>query len=60
MEPFVPCVNCKDTPGLIEVRVSSWRGMASNRPAYRRCPCFLAHQKRVLDAIQAQAKTKKR
>lgn len=49
VEPFSPCAMC----------TNGWVTVLPSRMVFR-CSCWKAHQQRVLDALQAQAKSGRR
>ena len=54
VEAFTPCVQCDPTPGFVpDVHDATGR-------VYVRCPCWLAHQQKVIEAAQVTRKTVER
>jgi hypothetical protein len=54
VEPFVPCGNCVN--GWVQV-MRPWGTMQV--PSQARCPCFLAHQQKILRAITDVAESRR-
>jgi hypothetical protein len=60
VEPFVPCVNCTDGWVKASSATQPWANPKVEGVDYMtRCSCWIAHQQRVLDALQQQGKKKK-
>jgi hypothetical protein len=55
--PFEACEQCKDTPGFVTV-MRPWGAMQV--PSQARCPCFLAHQQKILRSITDVAESRRK